>query len=171
MRITQDVINECKVEKKNCVAFCGDNCNTNFGDAMRRRKENVFAKMKIIIHADVQDVGCPVHIMHDCIQTAAGTLDYDIEVIVFKIYSYFSIYTVQNEKLKEFCDFVDTEHEVLLSHSKTRWLSLFPYVERILKMFDALKSYFLSIEKPQQVLKFFENLPVKHIYIFCTVSR
>ena len=30
------------------------------------------------------------------------------------------------------------------SHSKTRWLSLFPAVERISKMFDSLKSYFQS---------------------------
>ncbi len=71
-----------------------------------------------------------------------------MKIDLFKIYSYFSIYTVRNEELKEFCDFVDTEYKVLLSHSKTLWLSLFPCVDRILKMFDALKSYFLSIEKP-----------------------
>ncbi len=117
-KFCEDVINEGKVEKKNCVAFCGDNCNTSFVDVMRRRRENVFAKLKIIIHVDIQSVGCTTHIMHTCTQMAADTLDCDIEVIVFKIYSYFSIYTVRNEQLGEFCDFVDTEYKVLLSTQK-----------------------------------------------------
>lgn len=32
----------------------------------------------------------------------------------------------------------------VLSHSKTRWLSLYPCIERVLQLFSALKSYFLS---------------------------
>ena len=50
------------------------------------------------------------------------------------------------------------EYHYLLSHSKTRWLSLFPGINRLIEMFPALKAYFLSIEKPPMVLKaFFEN--------------
>ncbi len=136
---------------------------------MRRRKEK-FAKLKIIIHADIQGVRCPAHIMHNCIQMSADTLDCDIEVILFKIYSYFSMYTVRNEELKEFCNFVDTEYQVLLSQSKTRWLLLFPCVECILKMFDAFKFNFLSIEKPPQLLKFFEN-PLSETYLYFLHSQ
>lgn len=46
----------------------------------------------------------------------------------------------------------------LLSYSKTRWLSLLPAIERILKLYVALKSFFLSEEKaPKTLLDFFNN--------------
>ena len=44
------------------------------------------------------------------------------------------------------------------SHSKTRWLSLFPGISRLLEMFSPLKFYFLSQEHPSIVIKrFFDN--------------
>lgn len=62
------------------------------------------------------------------------------------------------ETLKEFCDFVDIQYTEILSHSKTRWLSLQPAIGRIIAMFSALKSYFLSQNNCPKVLKiFFEN--------------
>lgn len=46
----------------------------------------------------------------------------------------------------------------MLSHSKTRWLSLYPAIERILQMYEPLKSYFLSRSYPARTLQmFFEN--------------
>lgn len=167
----ENVIDACNLEKRNCVAFCGDNWNTNFGGVKRRGKKNVFEKLRTKINPDIQGIGCPAHILHNCIQSGSVLLNCDLEVIVFKIYSYFSIYTVRNEKLKGFCNFVETEYKVLLSHSKTRWLSLFPCVERILKMFDALKSYFLSIEKaPKVLLEFFQN-PLSEAYLYFLHSQ
>jgi hypothetical protein len=45
-----------------------------------------------------------------------------------------------------------------LGHSKTRWLSLLPAVQRIIDIFPALKSYFPSLEKcPASLQNFFEN--------------
>nr|XP_033948870.1 zinc finger protein 583-like [Pseudochaenichthys georgianus] len=77
---------------------------------------------------------------------------------MFKIYQYFHIYTVRTESLKEYCDFVDIEYRRMLSHSKTRWLSLFPGIEWMIQMFPALKAFFLSQQKPPIVIKkFFEN--------------
>ena len=58
-------------------------------------------------------------------------MDVDIDNIIFKIYQYFHIYTVRTEQLKEYCDLVDIEYRKLLSHSKTRWLSLFPGITRL----------------------------------------
>ncbi|KAK1879484.1 Catalase isozyme 1 [Dissostichus eleginoides] len=75
-----------------------------------------------------------------------------------KLCKYFHIYTVRTESLKEYCDFVDIEYRRMLSHSKTRWLSLFPGIERMIQMFPALKAFFLSQQKPPIVIKkFFEN--------------
>lgn len=77
---------------------------------------------------------------------------------------------MRTEALKEFCDYVEINYQPLLNHSKTRWLSLFPAVERILKLFPALKDYFLSQSKPPQIIqKFFEN-PCSEIYLWFTHS-
>lgn len=46
----------------------------------------------------------------------------------------------------------------MLSHSKTRWLSLYPAIDRIISIYSGLKSYFLSQNICPTVLKcFFEN--------------
>ena len=143
-----------------CIAFTGDNCNTNFG-GLRRDEEgkNVFAILKKMFEKrTLIGVGCPAHILNNCVHHGTERMDVDIENIIFKIYQYFHIYTVRTEQLKEYCEFVDIEYRRLLSHSKTRWLSLFPGISRLIQMFPALKSLFLSLDKPPTVIKtFFEN--------------
>lgn len=70
---------------------------------------------------------------------------------------FFYIYTARVEELKDFCMFVEIEYKDILGYSETRWLSLMPSVERILKLFSALKSYFLSQDKVPLILKTFFN--------------
>uniref|UniRef100_A0A8C4T0E1 Uncharacterized protein n=1 Tax=Erpetoichthys calabaricus TaxID=27687 RepID=A0A8C4T0E1_ERPCA len=126
-----------------CIAFTGDNCNTNFGGIRRDEAgKNVFANLKSLLqNKTLIGVGCPAHILNNCAH-----------------HGYFHIYTVRTESLKEYCDFVEIDYRRMLSHSKTRWLSLFPSIERMLQMFPALKAYFLSQQKPPIALKsFFEN--------------
>ena len=69
-------------------------------------------------------------------------MNIDIENNIDKMYQYFSIYTVRTEQLKEYCEFGNCEYKRLLSHRKTRWLSLFPVISKMLEMFSAMKSYF-----------------------------
>ena len=59
----------------------------------------------------------------------------DIENIINKIYQYFSFYTVRTEQLKGYCEFEDVEYKKFFSHSKTRWLSLFPGITKLIKLF------------------------------------
>ncbi|KAJ8369731.1 hypothetical protein SKAU_G00097590 [Synaphobranchus kaupii] len=76
------------------------------------------------------------------------------EGVNFKILDFTSI----PEELKEFCTFVDLEHATLLGMSKTHWLSLGPAVERVLKLYRALQSYFSSQEKaPTAIVKFLKD--------------
>lgn len=119
----------------------------------------MFANLKRLLqNKTLVGVGCPAHILNNCVHHGADTLNVEIENIMFKIYQYFHIYTVCTENLKEYGEFVDIQYRVLLSHSKTRWLSLFPGIERLLQMFPALKSFFLFQEKPPVTIKrFFEN--------------
>lgn len=137
-----DTLRQLQIPLDKLIAFCGDNTNTNFGGLQRRGQCNVFHKIKEDLGRPIEGIGCPAHILHNTISSASGILSVDVEVIVLKIFNYFSIYTVRTEKLKEFYSFVDINYQTLLSHSRTRWLSLMPAVERILKLWTPLKNFF-----------------------------
>jgi hypothetical protein len=68
--------------------------------------------------------------------------------------------------LKEFCDFVETEFEMMLGYAQMRWLALLPAVERVLKLFWPLKSHFQS----QSLLNFFEN-PLSEVQLYFVHSQ
>lgn len=152
-----------------CVAFSGDNCNTNFGGNSRAGTNNVFYKLKGQLNPNIVGVGCSAHVLHNAIHHGCDTLAIDVESIIMKIYNFFSIYTVRTEALKEFCAAGELEYKNLLYHSKTRWLSLFPAIERVLKMYDALRDYFDSLERPPVMIKkYFDRLFLIHsvMYVF-----
>lgn len=148
-----------KLDLKKCTAFAGDNTNTNFGGVNRYGDNNVFKKLKDELKKDeLLGVGCSAHILHNTMKASCDVLSVDTEVIVAKIFNYFSIYTVRTERLKEFCEYIAVEYQKMLSSSKTRWLSLFPAVERILMLFEVLKDFFLQEKNcPKTILNFFEN--------------
>lgn len=149
------IIKKHELENK-VAAFCGDNCNTNFGGVNRRGTNNVFTKLKEGLGVDIKGIGCSAHIVHNAIQHAVDGLPVEIEAIVVKIYKYFCIYTVRVTNLKEFCETADIEYKKLVKHGNTRFLSLLPAVERILQLYEGLKSYFLAQENcPLALRQFF----------------
>ena len=93
-------------------------------------------------------------------------MNIDIENNINKIYHYLSIYTVRTEQLKENCEFANRKYKRLLFHGKTRWLSLFPGISRLLEMFSSLKSYFLSQEHPPIVIKWFFENEMSELYLW-----
>lgn len=144
--------------KEKVICLSADNTNTNFGGPNRKGEENVFKKLKTSLNRPIFGIGCSAHIINNTVHTACDALPLDVEVVVVKIYKYFHIHTVRVSNLKEFCDFVETQYKKLLSHCGTRFLSLLPAVERILSMFSALKSLFLSSENgPKFLIDFFEK--------------
>jgi len=62
----------------------------------------VFANLKNIMKPSLIGVGCPAHVLNNCIQHGTDTLEIEIEPIVLKVYNYFSIYTLRVEFLKNF---------------------------------------------------------------------
>jgi hypothetical protein len=87
-----------------CVSFTGDNCNTNFGGVQKKKGgNNVFSHLKNDIPYLV-GIGCPAHILNNCIHHGADQMTIDVESIMYKIYQYFNIYTIRTETLKEYCD-------------------------------------------------------------------
>lgn len=51
--------------KEKCIAFCGDNCNTNFGGIQTKGKQNVYAKLKENLTDQLIGVSCPGHIFNN----------------------------------------------------------------------------------------------------------
>ena len=150
------VLDQTKLKDK-LIGFCADNCNTNFGGIKRRGQNNVFYRVKNNVKRDLVGIGCTIHIVHNCLQHAVDSLPVCVGSLV-KIYKLFYIYTVRVFELKEFCDFADVEHQRLLQHGNTRFLSLLPALERVLEMFEALKSYFnLQEHCPTFIRQCFEN--------------
>ena len=49
------------------------------------------------------------------------------------------------------CSLFSTEPEIVLKHCPTRWLSLLKCVDRYLRQYDGLKSYFLSCDEAETV--------------------
>ncbi|CAK1594251.1 unnamed protein product [Parnassius mnemosyne] len=156
---------------QNIVAFSGDNTNTNFGGRDRYGVNNVFFKLKEILSKDIEGIGCPAHILHNTESTAADVMSIDVESIVLKIFKYFSIFTVRVERLKDFCEQAALEYNNILSHSRSRWLSLLPAIERILKLWLPLKEFFAKEAKaPKAVVDFFAD-PLSEVYTLFVHSQ
>jgi len=159
-----NTLNNLVIPLEKLTAFSADNTNTNFGGRERRGTNNVYYKLQKELSKNIEGVGCPAHILHNTASSAADVLSVDVESVVLKIYKYFSIYTVRNERLKSFCDEADVTYSSIQSHSRTRWLSLLPALEKILKLWEPLKQFFLNETKPPKVLVDFFNHPLSEIY-------
>lgn len=157
VNLVNDQLRKYNITEK-CVAFSGDNCNTNFGGRQRVGTNNVFFKLKEKLSKDIIGIGCPAHVLNNAVHHGCDILPIEVELIIVKIYNHFSTYTVRTEKLRQFCTDAEMEFTQLQSHSKTRWLSLFPAIEKLLKYYEPLRAYFLSLEKPPQfIIQFFNN--------------
>lgn len=146
------------------VAFCADNCPTNFGSRERGGQRNVFYRLKQLWPMLI-GIGCGAHIVHNSLQSACQELPIDIKYVVVKIYSQFYRSTVQVEALKILCDAADMEYTKLLGYAKTRFLALGPAIGTILKLFDPLKEYFLGLRRCPIFLKTFFESPLAKLWL------
>lgn len=88
------ILNKYKLSDK-VIAFSADNTNTNFGGIGRKGKNNVYQKLKEKLGRNILGIGCGAHKLHNSVQSASDCLPHDVEVILFKIYKHFEIFTVQ----------------------------------------------------------------------------
>uniref|UniRef100_H3A010 DUF4371 domain-containing protein n=1 Tax=Latimeria chalumnae TaxID=7897 RepID=H3A010_LATCH len=127
-------------------AYTADNASVNYG-----KHNSIYQKLKEA-KEDIVAANCLAHIVHNTIKYVAGKLNIDVENVILKAYSHFSVSAMRTEQLKEFCDFVEVEEFNLLRHIVTRWLSLLPAINRL------LKCYFQSLgeeEHPKVIWKYF----------------
>jgi hypothetical protein len=72
-------------------------------------------------------------------------LNIDIDSEVNKIFSHFSVSAKRTEEFKAVFAFVEEDDHVVRRHVPTRWLSLWPAVQRLHDSWAAIKSYFVSL--------------------------
>lgn len=147
------------------TGFCADNCSTNFGSRVRSGQNNVFYRLKLW-NPNMIGIGCAAHIVHNTLKSACEQLPFDIECIVVKIYKHFYINTVRVEALKSICELYDEiEFSNLLGYANTRFLALAPAVNRILELFDPLKTYFQEFHGTPKILKSFFASPLSRLVL------
>ena len=140
-------ITENGLDMRFVTSYSADNASVNFGC-----KSSVFTRFKeennLIIKAN-----CNAHVVHNMTKHGMEQLTVDIESIVLKIFAHFPGSAKRRADLIEFCNYVQCEFQEILRHVTTRWLSLVPAIERILKVYNALISYFRSLKDCPTAIK------------------
>jgi len=139
------------IQWENCVGVGIDNASVNIG-----RHNSIMSRVHSVIPS-AYFMGCPCHIAHNLAGAAADAfqseVNFDIEELVIDIFYWFDKSTKRKSSLQEYCCFCDVQYRKIIKHISTRWLSLETAVERILKVYAGLRSYFLSESCSQQRLQ------------------
>ena len=122
-----------------CVAFSSDNASVMMG------KNNSIYTRIADSNPDVHPVSYVCHLAHLCAKKAANQLSVNKTVsTVIDLYYHFDKSSKRKEVFKSYQEFCDVETRKILKRSSTRWLSLMKCIDRVLRQYDALKSYFSS---------------------------
>lgn len=121
-------------------SLAADNTNANFG---KNNSLYVHLKQKT---PNLLKANCCAHIVHNTCKIGMNALSLDIEMLIIKLYNYFSSSAKRVSQLKDFFDFVNQEYSTLLRHVPTRWLSLKPAIDRLLQNLPAVISFFSSAD-------------------------
>ena len=130
-----------------CTALGMDNTSVNIG-LRNSIKSRVLQRNKAIYVN-----GCPCHIIHNAAQKGGqgyySSSKFDAEEFLIDLYFWFEHSSKRKNELRSFCEFCDQDYRNIIKYVSTRWLSLEIAIERCLKQFPSLKSYFLSNSENQ----------------------
>lgn len=124
---------------RNVSCYSADNASVNFG-----KNSSVYTRFKAE-SCRIVKANCYAICLHNATRFSFEQIGVDIESLVLRVYGHFSVSAKRRAKLQEFCNFVDCEFSEILRHVSTRWLSLRPAIERLLKIYPAIVSYFRSL--------------------------
>lgn len=131
----------------NCISVGVDNTSVNIG-IRNSIKSRVLQR-----NSNIYFNGCPCHIIHNTAHKAGEEFtsycNFDLEEFVIDLFYWFDKSTRRKNELACFCSFCDQAYRSIVKHVSTRWLSLESAVERSLKQYQSLKSYFLSSHESQ----------------------
>lgn len=135
-----EVIENFSLDWDNCVTYSSDNTNSMVGarNSLLQKIKSSQGEQKIF------DVGCPCHLAHLCAGKGAKELSVNVEDFIIDIYYHFRRSAKRKQQLRDFMEFNNNEVRKIIKHVSTRWLSLGRCLDRTLKQWDSLESYFLS---------------------------
>jgi len=164
------------LESDNPWSFCTsvgiDNTAVNIG-ARNSLKSRITQR-----NPSIYFCGCPCHIIHNTAQKAgeafAQSCGFDVEDFAIDLYYWFDKSTKRKNDLLKYCEFCDQEYRKVIKHVSTRWLSLQLAVERSLKQYPSLRSYFRSSDESQARFVRLKNLfedPLTEVYLMFLQSN
>lgn len=125
-----------------CVKIGVDNTSINIG-----RHNSILTRVHNIA-SNAYFISCQCHITHNTANTAADAIgsatSFDVKDLVIDMFYWFDRSTKRKSMLVAYCCFCDVCYRKIVKHVSTRLLSLEAAVERVLKVYDGLRSYFLS---------------------------
>ena len=135
-------------------------------------KHNSIKSRALRANPNIYFVGCPCHLAHNTASAASHrfsvTTGFDIEDLSVDLFYWFDKSTKRKSTLQEYCVFCDVTYAAVVKHVSTRWLSLATAVERTLKLYEGLRTYFLSKDESQARFKRLSLLfsqPVTEVYL------
>lgn len=100
-----------------------DNTNANFG-----HNHSLYTYLLEVVPHVIKG-NCHAHIVHNSVKYAKNCLNYDIENIILKIYSHFSVSACRREELKIFVALAEGDFHEVKRHIGVRWLSCSGVIE------------------------------------------
>ena len=160
------VLDHHEISWNNCVGFGVDNTSVNIG------KHHSVMSHVLEENNSCYFMGCACHLIHNIACHASESLQeattFDVEDLCVDIFYWFDKSTKRKGVLKEFRDFCDTNYREVVRYISVRWLSLDKAVNRILQLYESLKSYFRSEAESQarfkRLLNLFED-PMTEVYL------
>ncbi len=154
----------------NCVSLSIDNTNTMIG------VNDSIASRFLEKNPEIFIAGCPCHLAHIAASHAndgfSDILGLNVEDVCIDCYYWFDKSSKRKGKLLEYFEFCNQDYQAVLKHLSVRWLSLQCCMERILKKFPSLKSYFLSEDaidqRFQRLFQWFGNPLLEPALLFQT---
>jgi hypothetical protein len=134
-----NILKENNLDVMDISGYCADNASVNYG-----KYKSVYMKLRQN-NENIIKANCNCHVLHNTIKYALIHLPFDIENIVLKIYAHFATSAKRVESLKSCYEFTDNDYESVRRHVPTRWLSLYPAIQRLIEHITPLKEYFIGL--------------------------
>ncbi|XP_074842584.1 uncharacterized protein LOC142009044 [Carettochelys insculpta] len=116
-----------------------------YGERDFEENESGFVHLKQMLDLpNLVPTHCSTQIVHNTAKHGLRMLSYHVECLVLKVFSEVFALDENNGELKEFFDFMKTDYTEILRQVPKSFLALFTAIEKLLKNWPALKSYFVS---------------------------